>query len=180
MKCVLWRLKDWFCIWSLVALANATEQLFLVKHLTVIYRVLSLGCFLCRQWFRSRLKNADVTLWAIKRGVRFISMLSDLLLCVSLFLSLRLQDLLRSSPLQRLQTNPIHLIQQHRQEACLYAVSSMTVWPGANQRVDLIEEQETGGTCPSLGKQLCVDRRVQMLVDETATWQPFRDVAIEC
>lgn len=54
-------------------------------------------------------------------------MISDLLLCVSLFHSLRLQDLLRPSSLQRLQTNPIHLIQQHRQEACLYAISSMTV-----------------------------------------------------
>lgn len=180
MKCILWGLNDWLCIWSLVALAKATEQLLLVKHLTVIWGVLSLGYFLYCQWFRSKFKYTDVTLSAIQRGVRFISMISDLLLCVSLFHSLRLQDLLRPSSLQRLQTNPIHLIQQHRQEACLYAISSMTVWPGANQRVDLIKEQETGGTCPSLGKQLCVDRHSQMLMDETATSQPFTDVAIEC
>lgn len=52
--------------------------------------------------------------------------ISDLFLCVILLRSLCLEDLLRPSPLQRLQTDPVHLIQEHRQEACLHAVSRLT------------------------------------------------------
>lgn len=55
--------------------------------------------------------------------------ISNLFLCVILLLSFCLENLLRPSPLQRLQANPIHLIQEHRKEACLYTVRCLTVRP---------------------------------------------------
>lgn len=54
-------------------------------------------------------------------------MIPDLLLSVTLLCSLCLQDLLCPSPLQHLQANTIHLIEEHRQEACLSTVSGLNV-----------------------------------------------------
>lgn len=83
-----------------------------------------------------------------------VSVTSDLLLCGSLLDPFRLQDLLRPSPLQRLQTDSIHLIQEHRQQTRLYAVRCLTVCPRANHSVDLVEEQDAGSAGPGLTKQL--------------------------
>ena len=56
-------------------------------------------------------------------------MISDLFLRAILLRPLRLENLLRPSPLQRLQPNPIHLIEEHGQEAGLYAVRCLIVGP---------------------------------------------------
>lgn len=57
---------------------------------------------------------------------RHILKTSHLLLCVTLH-SLCLEDLLCPSPLQRLQADPIHLIQEHRQETRLHTIWCLTV-----------------------------------------------------
>lgn len=95
---------------------------------------------------------------AIKRLEAHFHNFSDLLLCAALLHSLCLEDLLRPSPLQCLQANSIHLIQEHRQEACLCAVSCLTVRPRADQRVNLIKEQDTRSAGPGLAKQLRAER----------------------
>lgn len=47
-------------------------------------------------------------------------------MCMILFHSLRLQDLLIPSSFQCLQANTIHLIQEDRQETRVYTVGSLT------------------------------------------------------
>lgn len=81
-------------------------------------------------------------------------MTSDLFLCAILLRSLRQEDLIGPPPLQRLQADSVHLIQQHRQEARLHAAWRLTVGPRADQGVDLVEEQDAGGAGPGLAKQL--------------------------
>lgn len=92
---------------------------------------------------------------------------ADLLRCVTLLDSLCLEDLLRPSPLMSLQADPIHLVEEHREKTSLYAVWCLTVWPRANQWVNLIEEQDAWSAGPGLMKQLHGDRQTQGLVDET-------------
>lgn len=94
----------------------------------------------------------------ILRELRHTSIMSDLLICVTLFRSFCLEDLLRPSLLQHLQANAIHLIQEHRKEPCLCAVGCLTVWPRANQRINLIKEKDTRSAGPGLTKKLHVEK----------------------
>lgn len=91
--------------------------------------------------------------------------ISNLFPWVILLHSFCLKDLC-PSPLQHLQANPIHLIQEHGQEARLDTVRCRTVGPWANQRVNLIKEQDTGGAGPCLAKQLHVGRQEQACDDQ--------------
>lgn len=90
-------------------------------------------------------------------GKRSKIKLFNLILCVIVICTLK--DFLCPSALHRLQANSIHLIQENRQKACLYTVRCLTVRPWANQRVNLIKEQDTGRTGSCLAKELRVGKQ---------------------
>lgn len=87
------------------------------------------------------------------------SKLFNLFLRVIMLCTLNLQDFLCPPAFHRLQSNSIHLIQKHRQKACLYAVRCLAVRPWANQRVNLIKEQDTRRTSACLTKELCAGKQ---------------------
>lgn len=85
----------------------------------------------------------------------------DLVICATLLHSLCLQNLICSPPLHRLQADPIHLIQQHREQPGLHAVRGPDIGPRPDQRVDLVEEQNAGRAGAGLPEQLHVKRQMQ-------------------